>query len=587
MKLAGQETVEPWEYAALGGGTVFADAAGHDWSGGRKCVMKECIDATVDKYNRDPLAVHEGGLNIDVPLSREQLFLLPYIIPVVLAALGLCGALPLCGKTWQRIPMCLSGFFICVVLPFIFLFAGALTFAMVMGMSDMCRGGWNVGYHFVSGSDRWVCAQLPNTTYVPAAGSAAAHCRISQFGATLDLDLPGLYMALLGSCNAAPDVIPTLYSQLQTAITTVPDSFINQTLDSLTSSSAPIGLRPTMMNLVRTTAHSLSTDVVTFVGDLGHTVSCPALNGGISQIKGGLCCDFATALYWFVSSWYLIGFAMCCCGFPASILGYKRFPSRLWGRDYEVRAKSAVRGGEPGSLGGGAAPIVDVDAALLDTTGGKGDPDVAAPAPAPAPAPAAAPQADPVGVQKSPAGMSPVPAGATVVSQQQASQTVDPQALAVAVSGGPGYGGPGGGMSPTGMHMQVPPTPMNAPMMMSPAGGAGGGPMFGGQGMRMHAHTMSGPGLPPVRSAVPSMGMMGGGPMMMSSGMPPHMQGHHRFATSPGPAGMGMQPQQGGWGAANFDPSRTYPQQFAGANPMGYPQGGRPPSAGGQAPTGM
>lgn len=45
----------------------------------------------------------------------------------------------------------------------------------------------------------------------------------------------------------------------------------------------------------------------------------------------------SNAVIYQVLSWYFIGFVLCVCGIPGSILGIKRFPNQLWVRAVFLR----------------------------------------------------------------------------------------------------------------------------------------------------------------------------------------------------------------------------------------------------------
>lgn len=123
-------------------GRIFADSTGASWSGDRMCLTDSCIVNFIDDINTKPLKLSLGGSGsaaMTLPLSREMLMFLPFLIPLVIALLGCCGAVGLCGKRWQRCPTCCSAFWMCMVLPWLFIFAGALFFPFIMFASDGCR----------------------------------------------------------------------------------------------------------------------------------------------------------------------------------------------------------------------------------------------------------------------------------------------------------------------------------------------------------------------------------------------------------------------------------------------------------------
>ena len=407
--LPGAKSVPPEEVAAAGGGTVFQSASGAVWSGSRMCVTTGCIGATIDKLNKEPLDIKpatfgstgSGGLTFSLPVSREQIMFFPFLIPLAIALLGFCGAVGLCGKSWQSCPAAWSAFFICAVIPFIFLFAGALTFPFVMVMSDACRSALNVGYQFVAGSERALCNMLPNGTLVTTA--AGAVCRTDVLNTTLEVQLARSYSALLGDCTTYPAVVSGIMGQVDSQLAPYAGRYINETLDSMTSVGGfDIKLRPRLNSVVRGVGINAAGVVHTVTTDVSTTFTCEVLNRAVTDISNSVCCSMMTSIYWFVSAWYFIAFFMCICGCPASIWGYKRFPNKLWGPDYALRSKASdgpqedvpmLNADALAAAAGGdlVAPVADGGDAV---TGGA-----AAPAPAPAPAPtsppAPAPPSDP------------------------------------------------------------------------------------------------------------------------------------------------------------------------------------------------
>jgi hypothetical protein len=155
----------------------------------------------------------------------------------------------------------------------------------------------------------------------------------------------------MGSCAARPTAVSSVWNQLASVSQTLPSKLVNATIALLTNNggstdggfSLPVsGIVPRAQAelLFVNLGITLGTVAATFVRNLGGVLSCDALNRSIGAVKGAFCCDFMTALFWFVSAWYFIAFSMCCCGFSASIFGYKRLPNKLWGPDKDVRAAS-------------------------------------------------------------------------------------------------------------------------------------------------------------------------------------------------------------------------------------------------------
>ena len=115
-KLAGlSNLVSPTE--ASGGGTVFLSAAGTKWSDNRICLVDSCIIKTVRAINQSPLgisAITGGTGGFSIPLSRETLMFLPFLIPIILILIATVAALGFWGKTWQCYPACCSAIGICI-----------------------------------------------------------------------------------------------------------------------------------------------------------------------------------------------------------------------------------------------------------------------------------------------------------------------------------------------------------------------------------------------------------------------------------------------------------------------------------------
>lgn len=339
MSVAGMDTVSVAEVIAAGGGDVFADADGNAWSSDRKCVTRACIESTIDKYNRLPLSTSGMG----VPLSREQIFLVPFAIPLLIALMALLPAVCFFGKRWHRCPLGCSAFWTCVVVPWMFIFAGALCFPIIMLLSDGCRGGFNVGYDYVAGSERAICHVLPGGQYLPAVAGVrgASTCALQipgvplpQDGApppSIEIAIADLYLALLGRCDDYGTSLSSVYDSIGSTVATLPSSVANSTLTSFTKPDSPIIIRQRMIDVISTVLDNAGGTAGTFVSELGDALSCPAISSSINVIVDAFCCDVSTALFWWVSSWYLLAFTLACCGFPAAILGYKRIPNALWG----------------------------------------------------------------------------------------------------------------------------------------------------------------------------------------------------------------------------------------------------------------
>jgi ABC-type transporter Mla subunit MlaD len=500
--LANMDSVTPDEYASAGGGDIFNTASGASWPNSRSCYLEGCISETIDKYNKKPLSV--GSMNAGI--SREDVMFYPFLIPLAICLFGFCGAVGVCGKSWQSVPACFSAFFICMVLPWIFIFAGALSFPMVMVISDACRGGPNLGFKYVSGSQASLCSKLPDGVYVPSTGA----CQLTLLNHTLAIHLADTYEALLGDCTTHPTVISDIFDQASESFASYPSRYLNDTLDDFTKGDGLIKPRPQLLNILQRFGVDMQGVATGFLSDLSGTFTCDTINRDISAIKDGFCCDFMTAFYWFVSSWYFMAFFMCICGFPASILGYKRFPNKLWGPDYDLRSKQSDGPRAESTIISEHAAAHEAAMVALE---GEAAP-AAAPVPAPAPPRAATPVATPVASHEiHPSVVSIQPRSVIELAPLRtdvspASNTHNPVQLPMYQEGQPPMMmSPGGG---AWMPGQLPPHIMMAQHYM-PQGGPPG-----------HHRGPSGPGfLPPVYQRPLPPPPDGQGGYMAPSGSPP------------------------------------------------------------------
>lgn len=311
------------------GATVFANAAGQTWADDALCLTDECLDATIDDLNTKNLNELEVGSTVEkgsvpVPLSREIILLLPYALPLLIAIVGLIPALGFCGRTWHRHCAACSACLICTCIPWLFLFFGGLLFPMTMVFADACYGAPNVGYAFVAGSRGHLCVeQLDGVITVDG------NCRVEVQGSTVEIDLEGTFAAIMGSCAGREDILDDVYESFKGVAKERIDEQLNNTVNDMDD------IRQPLRDVVNTFGDNAATAADNLLDNLAETIDCEALNTAINNFIDPICCELTTSIYWIVSSWYLIAFTMCLCGYPASILGYKRFPQQLWGDYYE------------------------------------------------------------------------------------------------------------------------------------------------------------------------------------------------------------------------------------------------------------
>ena len=156
-------------------GTIFKDAAGNTRAGDKMCLSKTCIQNTLDdvfESNMEDIELFDGG-GPPVPMSYRTAMFMPYLIPLLIMLFALMPAVICCGNKWKYHMSCCSVVFMCIVMPFMFLFTGLFT-PLIIGFHDVCASGPNVGHLFVANSDVKLCSDFGGT-YIPASGE----CQVS------------------------------------------------------------------------------------------------------------------------------------------------------------------------------------------------------------------------------------------------------------------------------------------------------------------------------------------------------------------------------------------------------------------------
>lgn len=196
------------------GDGIYVDSTGNKYED-EICLQNECIVNTVEAVNREDASTmdkHMGGDDDGgIPsggFSREELFGLLWVIPGIVAFVGLISMINCCPcktkcKSWTKYPSCVHMCCITLVLPFIFLLAGGFLFPVTLLVTDSCRGVTNVGYQYVSGSAHHLCESSLGGTWEVAEPITSSVCKIELTGSE-DVDIPilQLYQTVMGDCGA-------------------------------------------------------------------------------------------------------------------------------------------------------------------------------------------------------------------------------------------------------------------------------------------------------------------------------------------------------------------------------------------------
>jgi len=218
-----------------------------------------------------------------------------------------------------------------------------------------------------SGSE-WTCC-LPEVKYT--FDKATGDC---TFTPSVFIDTPislnsklGFTQLVKGDCNADDEVLASLWSQVSGAakpfakklMTGVMDRALNGTSSSqdravqlfarvlsasrrLTppqdihgdGSDRPAGnprdfpalvLRPEAQAILDEAIDMLSNDMGSNIDSFGRVMSCKQLGDVYIEIKSAMCCNFVSAFFWYVGSFWWIGISLMCCGCPGGIAGHLSF----------------------------------------------------------------------------------------------------------------------------------------------------------------------------------------------------------------------------------------------------------------------
>lgn len=334
---------------------LYADAAGVPYAGGKVCLTKACLTASLATINSGGLGSWHSvapamlpALPISAPVTREHVLLALWLPPAIAVLLCLWALLPCCCRTpaWRKVPAsCAAGVMVCQM-PCIFILT-ALLWPLIMVLGDVCASGVNVGQNYILSQGDALCSSISG---VGSARNCSLDVPLPLLGSLrASLDIPSLYSGVAGACGAS-DPLRSLASQAARLLAPLP----------LASARSALGasdlLRPPLTDIVLRAANTSGALLGALLEAEGGALACAPLNAALGSLREAICCDALPPLVWYVASWYLMAWAMLLCGLPAACLGRKRFPPQPWGRAYEEAMAEALpleeRLGEAGSAGG-------------------------------------------------------------------------------------------------------------------------------------------------------------------------------------------------------------------------------------------
>ena len=342
---------------------VLKDSNGNSYPSGEFCVTTECITETTNQVNSGSFSSLGDVLPIsfnfakNAHLSREQLFLIPFIGPIIVVLLAISALLvPVCcGRSgsrctpqWQKCPSAWTAGCIICQLPCIFLYV-AVAWPMLMIAGDVCASGANIADNYVLSYGDDLCSFAGGTGGLQQCSYTES---VSLLGSTLqetvNVSVLGVVRGVAGACSDPDPIASPLNDIAQQAapfLFRLASTYVKSTSSGTSSFSFSDGvaLSPTLRGLVLNATNATTAALVNFVAaETASGLSCGSVSGAVGSVKDALCCDAMPPLYWYASAWYLIAWAMCCCGLPAACLGRKRFPTSPWGKMYEAELAGAT-----------------------------------------------------------------------------------------------------------------------------------------------------------------------------------------------------------------------------------------------------
>ena len=412
---------------------VNVDWQGNGYPQGAYCLTQACLDNTVDYYTNTGLKTLTSGavpLAVTVPHLNGLLFLIPAIIGLT----GLVALLMFRRYAWAKSVAGLTAALLLIFLPLVWLFA-LVMFPFLILQGDACYGGLNLGYQVLTQHHDAVCAAIGGT-------GSADQCSYDVDGFSIVLNLPQLYVDVLGGkCDdgQVDDAVLALFNSVRASAAVWPQAKVAAAITAFNNNTDAVQLQPRLTAVLQSAAGDMSGRLGDFITAAAGQLTCQALAADWAAVHSSVCCGVTTSLYWFFSSWTLIGFTMMGCGVPAAICGRKRFAAdipdkelkvidRYFSKDRVLKEEGYLRrargslGGEkvrPGSRGGSVAPLnAEVDAIEMaylraekeKMAAGEAAPDPAAAAAAAGPDPSAPPAYDEAG-EAGEGGMGPLHVG--------------------------------------------------------------------------------------------------------------------------------------------------------------------------------
>jgi hypothetical protein len=321
---------------------IFIGKDGMNYPGDKMCLSKSCIKTTVDNLFNGPAnaaqSENESVPLAPVPLSIRWLLLLLWapIAIVVLFAIWALFSPACCRKPgWQKIPSAwVAGLSLCLM-PFVMIIS-VLFFAAFMVAQDSCTSAQNVGANYIAASGQSLCSSTIGGNGDLNSCNVNLDNALASFGTKFNVSISVLehYASSLGGCNPDNDPYTRLIDAAMPVVAAMPPKIVTYMMDGDLGSQLKIGAE--IRTTIDTSAVQLGQALSALLTDLNRmSVKCSSVSTMTTGMQSDICYTLFTPFFWYMICWYLVGWVLLFCGFPAGMLGRKRLPNGLWGRGYE------------------------------------------------------------------------------------------------------------------------------------------------------------------------------------------------------------------------------------------------------------
>ncbi|CAK9014083.1 Uncharacterized protein (Fragment) [Durusdinium trenchii] len=277
------------------------------------CVTDECISNTVDMMFSKPIA------DVPLPLPAGTTISLLYALPglfclFVLLALG-CAT---CGRKMTA-PMTFCG---CAMIPFLFLFAGAIGMPFLLVVSDFCDYMEPTALTIISSSEATLCETFGLNVTMDSAG-IETYCsfEVDQDNILL-FDLNEVTRSILLPCEGLSGANLDDDQDLQEPIAALWASVRNMSRPLLASNIKPLlesnetETQPRLDEAVEEILDQLADAIDGSLVDLSNRLGCEQLGFILETVKDPICCSLADSLFFLVIPWFCIALSIFGCIVP-------------------------------------------------------------------------------------------------------------------------------------------------------------------------------------------------------------------------------------------------------------------------------